>query len=342
MNRRDLIIGLVVLAAAIGFPFVDPPRFVLAQAIMLFLWATVASQWNLVLGVAGIFSLAQLALFAFGAYTTAVLGAYLGLSLWIAFPIAGIATTALGLLIGLGCLRLRGIYVALLTLATAQVLLNLILNDTACFRMETTGVCRSFSGGGSGLSGYGSFGFRQLLGRDWMLGDYFTMLALLVAAMVASFVIINSRIGLAFRALRDNPELARSRGVSQFKYQLLVFALSAFFTGVAGGFYAAHFGAIGPGLLDFTLLLFLIAMMVVGGIGRPWGPLVGALLLMLGEEVLKETTEDYRNIGLGIMLLVFMLVLPNGLVGALETGWGRLAQALAARPAEPRAATEDD
>ena len=342
MNRRDLAIGLVVLALAIGFPFADPPRFVLAQTIMLFLWATVASQWNLVFGVAGIFSLAQVALFAFGAYTTSVLGAYLGLSLWIAFPIAGAATTALSVLIGLGCLRLRGIYVALLTLAAAQVLLSLILNDTDCFRMESTGVCRSFSGGSSGLSGYGSFGFRSLLGRDWMRGDYFAMLALLVAAMVASFVITNSRIGLAFRALRDNPELARARGVSQFKYQLLVFALSAFFTGVAGGFYAAHFGAIGPGLLDFSLLLFLIAMMVVGGIGRPWGPLVGALTLMLGEEVLKETTEDYRNIGLGLMLLLFMLVLPNGLVGAIETGWRRLAALWAGRPAEAQPGTEED
>ena len=340
MKRQDLLIGLILLAVAVGFPFTDPPRFILTQTITLFIWATVVSQWNLVFGVAGIFSLAQVALFVVGAYITAMLSLYLGWSLWATFPIAGLGTMLFSLLVGLACLRLRGFYVALLTLAIAQGLFIVIVNDHSCFRMEGT-VCRSFSGGGHGLSQYGDFGFRQLLGRDWVLGDYYTTLALLVAAMVASFVIINSRLGLAFRALRDHPELARCRGVSRFTNQMLVFALSALFTGVAGGFYAAHNVSIGPGTLDFSLLLFLIAMLVVGGIGRPWGPLVGALLLMIADEALKEL-EQFRIIGLGLLLLFFMLLLPDGLTGAIETGWRRLGAMLAARSAEPRSASEED
>jgi len=337
--RRDLTIGLILLAAAIALPFLDPPRFLLTQMILLFIWATVVSQWNLVFGVAGIFSLAQVGLFALGAYTSGTMAKYLDMSIWYTFPFAGLVVMFFSMLLGLACLRLRGIYVALLTLAAAQVLHVLILNDTSCFDQQGA-VCRPFTGGSSGLSGYGDLGFRPLLRADWFLGDYYSTLALLTIAMVVSFVIVNSRIGLAFQALRDNPDLARSRGVSQFQYQLLVFALSAFFTGVAGGFYAAHFGSIGPGLLEFSLLVFLIAMMVVGGIGNPWGPLVGAALLMIGEEGLREATENFRNVGLGVMPLVLMIALPDGIMGALRKAGQRITRRRASRSQAMRQAAE--
>ena len=101
------------------------------------------------------------------------------------------------------------------------------------------------------------------------------------------------------------------------KYQLLVFALSAFLTSVAGGFFAAHFGSVGTNLFAFPLLLFLISMLVVGGIGRLWGPLLGAALLMAADEVFKEFS-DWRNIGLGVVVLLFMILLPQGFAGGIE------------------------
>jgi branched-chain amino acid transport system permease protein len=332
MSRRDLAIGLVLIAVAIAFPWLGPPRYLIGTGVTLFCYAAVVSQWNLVFGVAGIFSLAQVAIFAFGAYVTAVLGRYAGWDLWYAFPVAGVAGVVFSLLIGLGCLRLRGIYVALLTLAIAQVMFVLIQTDAACSELNkkiNPATCISFTGGAQGLGDFGSFGWRDTFGgRYWLWADYYTMLVLLVIAQVVAFVLINSRIGLAFKALRDNPELARSRGISQFKYQLLVFALSAFLTAVAGGFFAAHYQSVGTGLLSFNLLLFLISMLIVGGLGRPWGPLLGALLLMAGEEVLKEA-QEWRNIGLGLLLLVVMLVLPDGVAGALEWLWNRAVRQLA-------------
>ena len=132
-----------------------------------------------------------------------------------------------------------------------------------------------------------------------------------------------SRIGLAFKALRDNEELATSRGVSVFKYQLIVFAASSFLTAMAGGFYVAHFGSVGSNLVAFPLLLFLISMLVVGGIGRTWGPLLGAGLLMVADEFFKEFS-DLRNIGLGLVVLLFMIFLPEGVAGAIESVCKRL------------------
>ena len=322
MKYRDVIIFAILLAIAIAFPWMGVKRYLIASVLIMFCYATVVSQWNLVFGIAGIFSLAQVAIFAFGAYTTAILGRYLDFSLWYAFPIAGLAGVVFSFFIGLACLRMRGIYVALLTLAISQVMFVLIQTDSVCSPLnqrDNPATCVSFTGGAQGLGSFGSFGWRDVFGgRDWMLGDYYTMLALLVVALIFTAAVTRSRIGLAFKALRDNEELARSRGVSVFKYQLIVFTASAFLTAMAGGFYAAHFGAVGANLVAFPLLLFLISMLVVGGIGKAWGPLLGAFLLMAADEVFKEFS-DWRNIGLGLVVLLFMVFLPEGVAGAIES-----------------------
>jgi branched-chain amino acid transport system permease protein len=263
-----------------------------------------------------------MALFAFGGFTTGMMGLYLGWSLWAALPLAGVGSVLFSLLIGLACLRLRGPYVALLTLAIAQVMYLLIITDTECFFMEGV-TCRNFTGGTRGLTKYGDFGFRDMLGAKWAYGHYYMGLVMLALSTIVSIAIIRGPLGLAFRALRDNPAYALARGLDRFKYQLLVFALSAFFTGVAGGVYAGHFKVIGANVLYLSLLLFLLAMIIVGGIGRVWGPILGAAALMLADEFLKDYVE-WRNIGLGLIIALFAMLWPQGLSGAIENGWAWL------------------
>ncbi|MFO1060319.1 MAG: branched-chain amino acid ABC transporter permease [Dongiaceae bacterium] len=316
MRWRDLAIGLVVLAAFIAIPFAQPSRYAIGQLTLFFIWATVVTQWNLVFGVAGIFSLAQMALFALGGYATGMMGLYLNWSLWAALPVGGLVAVVASLLVGAACLRLRGAYVALLTLAIAQVMYVMIITDTGCFMMDGV-TCRNFTGGTRGLAKFGDFGFRHLLGYKWVIGDYYLALAVLALATIVSLVLIASPLGVAFKALRDNQGYARSRGVSRFKYQMLVFAVSAFFTGLAGGVYAGHFTVMGANALYLSPMLFLLAMMIVGGAGRAWGPLAGAALLMLIDEQLKDYVE-YRNIGLGLVLILFVLLWPKGIVGTIE------------------------
>lgn len=314
--RRDLLIGLAFLAVAIALPFVAPGRYIVTQSTLLFIWAIVVVQWNLVLGVGGIFSLAQMALFAAGAYATAMLGFYWKWPMLVAIPAGGVVTVVVSLVVGLACLRLKGPYVALLTLAVAQVMYVLIVNDTDCF--TTTGGCMPLFGGVRGIGQFGDIGLRALFPSKWYVAHYYVALVLLAVAIAFSVVVIRGPLGLAFRALRDNPGYAMSRGISRFKYQLWIFGVSAFFTGVAGGFYAVHFRVVGPSVFSFQLLLFLIAMIVVGGLGSIWGPLLGAVLLMFADEAMKEFS-DYRNIGLGLLLAVFVIAWPNGIVGWIET-----------------------
>lgn len=309
--RRDLLIAALLFVVMLAVPLLTGTRYVLTQLTVFFIWAVVASQWNLVLGVAGIFSLAQMALFAVGAYGTAMLAYYLGTLVPVAMLAAALVAVAASVVIGFACLRLRGPYVALLTLAIAQVMYLVVVNDTDCFTNPPSG-CLPLLGGARGFSRFGDLGFREILGAKWYVGHYYAGLALLLAAQVFCIALIHGPLGLAFRALRDNPGLAAARGVSRLKYQLWVFGLSAFFTGLAGAFHAAHFGVVGPTAFAFPMLLFLLAMIVVGGLGTVWGPLIGAAVLMWADEGLREVS-DWREIGIGAALALCVVIFPGGI-----------------------------
>jgi branched-chain amino acid transport system permease protein len=311
--KRDIFLCFALTAATALVPLVTGTRYIITQMTLFFIWTMVVTQWNLVLGVAGIFSLAQMALFAAGAYATAMLGYYFAVPMILAMPAAALAAVFVSVVIGLACLRLRGPYVALLTLAIAQVIYLIVVNDTECFTNPPSG-CMPLFGGVRGFSRFGDLGFRSLLGSKWYIAHFYVGLAMLMLATLFSIAIIRGPLGLAFQALRDNPGYAMSRGISKFKYQLWVFGLSAFFTGLAGALYAVQFGVVGPIVFSLATLLFLLSMIVVGGMGTVWGPLLGAAVLMLADEGMREI-GDWRDIGLGLILVLFVVLLPKGLAG---------------------------
>lgn len=321
--RVDLTISFLLIALAVALPFYVDSRYVLGQVILALFYATIASQWNLLFGFAGIFSLAQMAIFAFGGYVTAMICFYFGWTVWGALVPGALAAVVFSLLVGLACLRLTGVYVALLTLAIAQTMYLLIVTDTECFVMVGS-ICRQFTGGAVGFARFGDLGTRALLKANWLVGNYAVIAALFAVTMLFTYAIVKSPIGLAFRALKDNPGYAVARGVNRFQSQLLVFGISAFFTGLAGGFYAAHFQAIGPGILSMSQLMFIIAITVVGGVGTFWGPLVGTLVLMVADELMREAGE-FRTLGLGIIIALSIILMPKGLVGRISDfgGWLR-------------------
>lgn len=335
--RADLVVAFVLIVAAVALPFLVDSRYILGQVVLALFYATVATQWNLLFGFAGVFSLAQMAVFAFGGYATAMLCFYFGWSVWGAIPVAAVATAAASLVVGLACLRLTGVYVALLTLAIAQVMYLLIVTDTECFIMVGS-TCRQFTGGAVGFARFGDFGMRALLKGQWLVGNYAIVAAVFAVTTFATYLVVKSPVGLAFRALKDNPACAVARGVNRFTAQLAVFGVSAFFTGLAGGVYAAHFQAIGPGVLSLSQLLFIVAIAVVGGVGKFWGPIVGTIVLVAADEAMREVGE-FRTLGLGLIIAASMVLMPNGLVGRIEDLGRFLSSRRTARPAAPPAAT---
>jgi branched-chain amino acid transport system permease protein len=160
-----------------------------------------------------------------------------------------------------------------------------------------------------------------------------------IGLVLLAIAIIRGPLGHAFRALRDNDAFARTRGIDRVKYQVLVFALSGFFTGLMGAFYAGHYKTFGPTVLDFSIMLTLLAMMVVGGLGRPWGPVVGCALMMIVDDRLK-TYAEWRTVGMGAITIFFIVIFRQGVVGLIEDAWRRLATARAARAAPGRVEAE--
>lgn len=307
-----LAVGALALA---GMLITD--GYVQHVLILCLLWCMVAAAWDLTLGYAGIFNYAQIALFAFGAYATGMLTLRLGLPPVAALVLATMLTGLLGLLIALPCLRLQGEYVALFTFSIHLAMPPLIQLAKPLGTGGTMGLL--------GIPPLHLFGIT--FGPANKIGWYF--LALICAAVtvyIIYFVVLRSRTGRAFVALRDAAPFARSLGVSSFKYRLLAFTLSALLTGFAGALYGHYTSVVTPKILGNEFILLIIVMMAIGGIGRFPGAVLGAFVITILNELLRDA-GTYRLLILGILVVLTLLLLPNGLVSI----WDRLKRPTAGR-----------
>ncbi|CDX32221.1 Branched-chain amino acid ABC transporter, permease protein [Mesorhizobium plurifarium] len=312
--QRHLVAAVLFIAAMATLPYFVSERYLLGQIIVFMLWASVATQWNVLTGHAGVFSLGQMLFFSVGSYTVGMAGTYLGTSPWISMPVGAVLSAVAALLIGIACLRLASAYVALLTFAIVFMVQALIVTDPNCFT-NNGGVCLPLFGGGNGFSGFADFGFRKLLKGDWIVGNYFVILASLTLSLFASIIVIHGRLGLAFRALNDSQLYAASRGLNRTRFRVTVFVITAFFTGLSGSVYAAHFRFAGPSLFEMPTLVLILAMVIVGGLRSTWGPILGAAAMMVLVEIAKGM-GDVRNTAVGVVLVLFVLLFPKGIAGA--------------------------
>jgi branched-chain amino acid transport system permease protein len=302
--NKWFMIVLVVVALALpwGIAQLSTGRFILHLLILFFAWGIVVVSWNLILGVGGIFSFAPVALYAVGAYTTGSLSLHLGWSPWVSIWMAPIAATIAALIIGLPTLRLRGPYVVLITLAFHELLRNFVLQGP-----------QWIANGGRGLLYVPKFGFEDMWGATvGKVAYYYVGLLFFGITSYVIWRIFHSPIGMSFRAMRDSETYAISRGVDPFRFKLLLFALSAFFTGLAGGYLVHYNGAQAPAVLNFGILINLLAMIVLGGWGTFWGPIVGTAMLTALPEVLRAV-DVYRTLGIGLTLTLVAVFAPEGL-----------------------------
>ena len=315
-RRLAFAVLLLVLAAA---PFV-------ASSYALHILATMgiavilALGLNLLMGYAGQVSLANAAFFGIGAYAVAILGSRYGVSFWIAVPVAGILTAALGLVVGLPALRVSSHYLALATLAfvwTVQV----ILVDWV-----------SMTGGSPGLNTS-----RKMLGIGYLQDDrlYYYAIVVVTLLMVAlALHLIDSKIGRAFMAIRDNENAAEIMGVHLAKYKTMAFAVNAFYCAIAGGLQAGLVRFLDPYEFGLWPSIWHLLYIVVGGLGSVAGSILGPLVLVALPETLRPFAE-YRELIFAVVLLLTLVYMPDGISGKLESLWQRMrlrAQASAGQP----------
>lgn len=304
------MVALAVLALAVAAPFYLAP-FRVFQLTMVLVYAVALIGLNLLVGHGGQISLGHGAFFAVGAYGAAVMLDRFDTGHLATLPVAAAGCFLLGLGFGVPALRLRGLYLALVTLALAVFLPPLLK------RFE------SVTGGSMGLTVDKPQppSWSGLAEDQWL---YFLALVVAGLALLAARNLLRSRVGRALLAIRENEAAAEVMGVRLSFHKTLAFAWSAMFAGVAGCVYTWVIGFVSPDSFSFALSITLLAGLVVGGLASLYGPLLGAAFVMYVPSVAQDVSEAAPGVVFGLLIIVAMYVAPTGLaglVGRVVQGW---------------------
>ncbi len=268
------------------------------------IFVLLSASMHLVTGVAGLLHLGHAAFYGVGAYTAALLSSKLGLGFTATLPLSGLTAALVAFLVALPTMRLVSIYFAVATLAIGQMLYLVMLNWVELTK------------GPNGIivtKGLELFGF-SLSGR---LPTYYTVAVVVALCVVAIGRLSHSYYGNTLRSIREDDQCADAMGVRTVRLKMEAFTLSAFFAGVAGSLWAHMTGYISPGDFKFSESILILAMVVVGGLGSLPGAVIGALLLILLPEGLRGL-GDFRNIMVGLVMFLSILLLPKGLFGEVS------------------------
>ena len=317
LNRQFMASGLFVAVLAVVPLFGND--FHLSVLALAFLYALVGIAWNLMMGFAGQLSLGHALYFGIGAYIVAVLSERYGVTTWLAFPVAFAVCAGLGLIVGALGFRfgVKGVYFALLTIAFAEF--ARILFEHWDYVGRTAGFF---------LSALTARNQPLLSLRGNAMFFYYALLLTMMLFWGVSMVLVRSRLGYFWRAVREDEDAARALGVEAFRVKLLAVAVSGGMTGVAGGWYALVNGSLFPdSVLGMRFSIDLIVAPVIGGLGTIFGPILGAFIVLPLNEFAKELGQASGINGLnlliyGVLLLLVVLVLPNGCWPALARRLG--------------------
>jgi branched-chain amino acid transport system permease protein len=259
---------------------------------------------NIVVGLAGLLDLGYVAFYAVGAYSYALLALHFDLGFWAALPVGGVLAALFGLLLGFPVLRLRGDYLAIVTLGFGEIIRLILENWNA------------FSQGPSGISNIPRPGF---LGLEMSLDQamtcmYYLMLVLLAGTIFVVRRLQDSRLGRAWVALREDETACQAMGIDKARTKLVAFALGAFWAGLMGVIFAAKTTFVNPASFTFMESAIILSIVVLGGMGSITGVIFGALILILLPEYLRSLSE-YRMLAFGAILVAMMIFKPEGLIG---------------------------
>ncbi len=260
---------------------------------------------NIVVGFAGLLDLGYVAFFAIGSYVTALLTSTgnlgMGMNFWVAVPIAVMAATLAGIILGVPVLRMRGDYLAIVTLGFGEIIRVLVRSD----------LMKPVIGGAQGIL---KIGRPSIGGFDFVTPLHFYYLILL-GCILAWFIagrLRDGRIGRRWMAMREDEDVAEAVGINLVATKLLAFSIGAAFAGLAGALFAPRIGSVFPNSFELLISINVLAIVIVGGIGSLPGVVLGAFVLVGLPELLREF-EEYRLLMYGILLIVMMLVRPEGL-----------------------------
>jgi branched-chain amino acid transport system permease protein len=322
--------GAALAVAAVLPLFLASGGTALENMVVAAAYVMMALGLNIVVGFAGLLDLGYVAFFAIGAHVMAYFGsAFWGIHLpfLVIAVLAVVATTIAGVLIGVPTLRLRGDYVGIVTLAFGEIIGQVVANGRD---IEVLG--GSLTGGPSGITAVDrvDLPFLERFGALDLRPWYWLALALVALTLVANVRLRDSRVGRAWIAVREDEGAAASAGVPIVRTKLLAYGIGAAFGGVSGAFLASYLSAVNPDQFTFSFSIFILAMVVLGGLGSIWGVVLGAIVLSAVDHLLlpRVLADLPGRIGLdfdmsqvssgiyGFMLVLLMLLRPQGLLPA--------------------------
>ncbi|HGE8485523.1 TPA: high-affinity branched-chain amino acid ABC transporter permease LivM [Serratia marcescens] len=319
---RQKLLAALLIVAAVAWPFLVS-RGTVDIATLTLIYVMLGLGLNVVVGLSGLLVLGYGGFYAIGAYTYALLNHYYGLGFWESLPLAGIVTAAFGFLLGFPVLRLRGDYLAIVTLGFGEIVRILLLNNT------------EITGGPNGISQIPKptfFGlefnrsvrdggwdtFHNFFGLKYDPSDRIVFLYLVALLLVVLTLFIINRLlrmplGRAWEALREDEIACRSLGLSPTRIKLTAFTISAAFAGFAGTLFAARQGFVSPESFTFVESAFVLAIVVLGGMGSQFAVILAAILLVVSRELMRDLNE-YSMLLLGALMVLMMIWRPQGLL----------------------------
>lgn len=290
-----------VLAAAAAFPLVVTNEYLLSIGVLAGIYVALASSLNITNGYTGLFSFGHAAFYGIGAYTAAILATRAALPFWLTLPLAGVVAGGVGAVIALPALRLRGIFLALVTMGFQEITYLVTMNWISLTR------------GPMGIPGIPS---ASLFGLEMRgnTGYFYLVLVLDVLVIFVVSRLVTSRVGRALVSMREDEVAASACGVSPVRYKVLAFVLATFFAGVAGGCFAHHARFVSADSFRLDETFVILTMLIVGGMGSVVGPVIGAVFLVVLPEVSRVLAE-YRGVVYGVILIAVILFRPQGIAG---------------------------
>lgn len=287
---------LLWVVALLLLPLAWGDAYVMRIVTMTAIFAIFAASWDLLAGYSGQVNFGHALFFGVGAYASALLNKHLGWSPWVTLPLSTVFTLTAGALVGLLCLRMRGSYLSLATLAFPLILLGLLF------------AAPDFSGGELGISGV-----RRLVMSP--LANYYLAVGAMLIAVFTLWKIGDSKFGLVLHAIREDEVAARASGINTPRYKIWVFMLSALFAGISGALFAHFMRLAGPSTLELALSFQVVIWCVFGGLATIYGPVLAVFLLYPLTELLGgfELFRDVRLLLFAVIVLLVLLFMPRGL-----------------------------
>ncbi len=314
MRQKPLQIFVITIGILLilTLPCLIKDRYFQHLLVLSGIFIILTSSWNLLAGFSGLLNLGHAAFYGIGGYASALLSLKLGISPWIGLPLGGIISAIFGIFLGIPSFRLSGPYLAITTIGFSEILRLISMNWVDLTRGSL---------GLYGIPPLPPIRFSEEMAIKFVSEQNFYYIVILFAFLTIFIIkrLIDSEFGISLKSMREDETGAESIGIDTSRHKLTVFMISAFFAGFAGALYAHYVRLISPEMLSLGETFTILTMVMIGGLGTLYGPVVGAVMLTFLSEGLRFLEDivklDIRFVIYGALLMVTILFMRNGVVG---------------------------